>query len=52
VALNWIQNYLSGRLLTLSTLVTGVLLTLIVLLWPDGVMGALRRLETLVRRKR
>jgi urea transport system permease protein len=51
VALNWIQNYLSGSLLTLSTLVTGVLLTLIVLLWPDGVMGALRRLGAIVRRK-
>jgi ABC-type branched-subunit amino acid transport system permease subunit len=42
VILSWIQNYLSGKLLTLSMLITGVLLTLIVLLWPDGLMGALR----------
>jgi urea transport system permease protein len=44
VILSWIQNYLSGKLLTLSTLITGVLLTLIVLLWPDGLMGAIRGL--------
>jgi branched-chain amino acid transport system permease protein len=52
VALSWIQNYLSGELLTLSVLATGILLTLVVLLWPDGLMGALRSARNLVRRRR
>jgi ABC-type branched-subunit amino acid transport system permease subunit len=51
VGLSWIQNYLSGQLLTLSLLVTGVLLTLIVLLWPDGLMGALRGAGKRLRRR-
>jgi branched-chain amino acid transport system permease protein len=51
VGLSWIQNYLSGQLLTLSVLVTGVLLTLIVLLWPDGLMGALRGAGRRLRRR-
>jgi ABC-type branched-subunit amino acid transport system permease subunit len=52
VGLSWIQNYLSGELLTLSNLATGVLLTLIVLLWPDGLVGALRRVAGLFGRGR
>jgi branched-chain amino acid transport system permease protein len=51
VGLSWIQNYLSGELLTLSTLATGVLLTLIVLLWPEGLMGVVRKAGSLVRRR-
>jgi ABC-type branched-subunit amino acid transport system permease subunit len=51
VGLSWIQNYLSGQLLTLSLLVTGVLLTLIVLLWPDGLMGAVRGTRNRLRRR-
>jgi urea transport system permease protein len=52
VGLSWIQNYLSGRLLTLSVLATGVLLTLVVLLWPDGLMGALRSVRDRIWRRR
>ncbi len=52
IALSWGQNYLSGELLTLSTLVTGVLLTLIVLLWPDGLLGGVRTLGRRLRRQR
>jgi hypothetical protein len=52
VALSWIQNYLSGKLLTLSTLITGILLTLIVLLWPDGLVGGLRSIGRRLRRQR
>ena len=51
VALSWIQNYLSGKLLTLSTLITGILLTLIVLLWPDGLVGGLRSVGRRVSRR-
>ena len=49
VGLNWIQTYLSGKLLTLSTLATGVLLVLIVLVWPNGLVGAVRSLGQAAR---
>jgi ABC-type branched-subunit amino acid transport system permease subunit len=50
LGLSWLQNYLTGSLVALSNMVIGVVLVLIVLLWPSGFVGAVRRLGRIVSR--
>jgi ABC-type branched-subunit amino acid transport system permease subunit len=50
VGLSWLQNYLTGRFVSLSNLVLGALLVVIVLAWPTGAMGAARAIGRQARR--
>lgn len=51
VSLSLLEEYLTGRFLSLSTLFMGILLVLVVLAWPSGLLGAVRAVGAFVRRR-
>lgn len=51
VCLSLLEEYLTGRFLTMSTLFMGILLVVVVLAWPSGLLGAVRAIGGFFKRR-